>query len=103
MYCVGEHCTSCILASCSADKGITVFRIQRNDAIINEMIHWLKQFVNLYVSEDQKPESNFFFEEERYRTFLHSLNAACTSASQFVRIMEHNIQRGPEEPKFLEE
>ena len=27
----------------------------------------------------------------------------CKKSSKYVRVMEHNIQRGPEEEKFLEE
>lgn len=91
MHCSGAR--TAFLLSLSALAGATVFELQRDDAFLEELLHFLGAFVRQFVAPGQPPPHNFFHEDERYRDFLDRTVELAKNAQVVARIPESFIQR----------
>jgi len=57
MLCAGPECRSALFASCSASRGASLFRMQRDDQYIACMVALLRVFVDRYLDPNAGPYS----------------------------------------------
>jgi hypothetical protein len=91
MLCTG--CSSAIMVRQTATNGAWIIRLRRDDTWIQEMIYYLREFQNNYVTPQQPPPENMFWEQERYRAFVqHTVNLA-NSVELVSYVPHYKIQR----------
>eukprot|EP00816_Leptocylindrus_hargravesii_P010719 CAMPEP_0196808310 /NCGR_PEP_ID=MMETSP1362-20130617/8302_1 /TAXON_ID=163516 /ORGANISM="Leptocylindrus danicus, Strain CCMP1856" /LENGTH=619 /DNA_ID=CAMNT_0042182603 /DNA_START=57 /DNA_END=1916 /DNA_ORIENTATION=+ len=102
MLCLGPACKSAIMVRQTATKGAVVVRLKRDDAWIDDMLHFLSRFQTEYVNApgDNPPPSNFFWDDvdaERrthYRNFVKRTREIGKECCEIVSYIEHrDIQR----------
>ncbi|CAL5218524.1 g212 [Coccomyxa viridis] len=68
---------SALLVSRSASKGMTVFRMWRDEAYLQAMLGYVSIFYTSFVLSQKQPPSNIFLELPEYQQFLqHTLSLA---------------------------
>jgi hypothetical protein len=93
MLCVGPHCRSAIMVRQTATMGAMIVRLLRDDAWIEEMIHFLNLFQKEYVLRNEPPPVNFFWEhnteQSRYLAFVWRTK----ELSETVRVLDHVVHQ----------
>lgn len=111
MLCCGKNCRSAIMVRQTATSGAVILRLHRDDAWIEEMIHWLQRFMTEYVDVQEPPPPNFFWdceeESERYRKFVERTKELSESVDLVEHVDHNSIQRvlgdqGMQLPLFLD-
>jgi hypothetical protein len=113
MLCIGDGCRSAIFASCSATRGLALFRVERDDAYLHDMLAILRVFHDRYVRNIQgggrprPPPANFFssdppdlvdgarygLREGDYERFLARTANIAKDAKVWCRVPEREMQR----------
>jgi hypothetical protein len=97
MLCVGKKCRSAIMVRQTATNGARILRIKRDDAWIEEMMHWLQRFQTDFVEKQDMPPPNFFFEndpeKDRYRRFLEWTKKLESKVDLLAHVPHSEIQR----------
>ena len=100
MLSLGPQCRSAIMVRQTATKGAVILRLQRDDEWIEEMLHWLNQFMERFVNREEPPPHNVFWDDgnehsggDRYRAFVNRTKEISESAQLVARIPHGDIQR----------
>jgi len=107
MMCLGPKCQSAVMVRQTATNGAIILRLHRNDVWIDEMMYWLKTFIEDYVRPENIPSPDFFYDDERYKKFLN-LTKELSEGVEYVDCVSHQgVQRvlskkGRSLPLFLD-
>ena len=100
MLSLGPQCRSAIMVRQTATKGAVILRLQRDDEWIDEMLHWLNQFMDQFVNRGVPPPHNVFWNDnnehsggDRYRAFVDRTKEISESAQLVARVPHGDIQR----------
>mmetsp|Transcript_12225 Transcript_12225/g.22194 ORF Transcript_12225/g.22194 Transcript_12225/m.22194 type:complete len:603 (-) Transcript_12225:1461-3269(-) len=99
MLSLGPSCRSAVMVRQTATNGAVILRLHRDDAWIDEMMHWLRRFQTDYVIPDQAPPVNFFWQSEdqndseRYKKFVLRTKELGESVQLVDYIKNGDIQR----------
>jgi hypothetical protein len=101
MLCLGETCTSAIFMSASATRGIKVFRLRRDNFLMQDMLRFAARFCADYGRGHPPPRPNFFWGSPGYAQLLNKLKHA---SRQHVELVAHipydEVQRASDESLF---
>ena len=93
MKCVGPECRSAVMVRQSATSGALILRLHRDDAWLEEMMHWLNTFQVEFVDQEIPPPSDFFWQDERYRRFVNRTKDLGSSVEVLKHVPHYAIQR----------
>jgi hypothetical protein len=93
MKCVGPECRSAVMVRQSATSGALILRLHRDNAWLEEMMHWLNTFQVEFVDQEIPPPSNFFWQDERYRRFVNRTKDLGSSVEVLKDVPHYAIQR----------
>jgi hypothetical protein len=95
MLCLGEKCSSALFMSSSATRGANIFRVRRDDAVMNSMLLFIARFNARHGNGRPPPTPNFMSGVAGYSQFLDRLKRACREHVQLVAHIPHDdVQRG---------
>ncbi|KAJ1409055.1 hypothetical protein B484DRAFT_195534 [Ochromonadaceae sp. CCMP2298] len=106
MLCLGAHCRSAVVVTL-AITGARVYRIERDDEYISEMLHLLRQFNRTYLTADPTqqlcPPPNFLNprSDALYRAFLDRTRALAACSRLLAELGAEEIQRSPHSADFF--
>ncbi len=111
MLCLGPECRSAVMVRQTATKGALLLRMNRDDAWIAEMLHFLHRFQREFVERNVPPPNNFFWEGgtndkpeiARYRRFVNRTMELRNQVKTIAFVPPEHIQRVAQEaPLFLD-
>jgi hypothetical protein len=95
MLCLGPSCRSCLFMSCSATRGANLFRVPRDDALMDAILHFVARFAREHGGAGAPPPpADFFWAEPEYQALLEALKAVSSSVERVEHIPNERIQRG---------
>jgi hypothetical protein len=95
MLCLGDACSSALFMSCSATRGVNIFRLRRDSALMQAMLHFLARFNAAHGCGQPPPRPNFFWGAPGYSQLLVRLKHASRKQVEFVvHIPDADVQRG---------
>jgi len=95
MLCLGGSCRSCLFMSCSATRGANLFRVPRDDALMDAILHFVARFAREHGGAGAPPPpTDFFWGEPEYQALLEALKAAASAVERVEHIPNERIQRG---------
>ena len=95
MLCLGPSCRSCLFMSCSATRGANLFRVPRDDALMDAILHFVARFAREYGGAGAPPPPpDFFWGEPEYQALLDALKAVTAAVKRVEHIPNERIQRG---------
>ena len=95
MLCLGPSCRSCLFMSCSATRGANLFRVRRDDALMDAILRFVARFAREYGGAGAPPPpADFFWDDPEYHALLEALKAASASVERVEHIPNERIQRG---------
>ena len=81
--------------SCSATRGANLFRVRRDDALMDAILRFVARFAREYGGADAPPPpADFFWDDPEYHALLEALKAASASVERVEHIPNERIQRG---------
>jgi hypothetical protein len=69
VLCMGEKCSSALFMSSSATRGANIFRVRRDDAVMNAMVLFIARFNARHGSGHPPPDPNFMSGVAGYSQF----------------------------------
>jgi hypothetical protein len=103
MHAAGPTAQSAVLLGLSALHGANVFQVQRDEAYLSELLHYIQQFTLQFVTTGVSPPPNFFAQEQRYRAFIARTRQLADTAPVIAHLSSDMIQRGDmSESPFLD-
>ena len=100
MLCCGDQCRSALFMSMSALKGAHVFRVHRDDELMQRMLDFVERFANDY-GRDEPPPEDFFWGQTGYSELLEAIKvSAKRDVECCARIPDEHVQRGNNAPFF---
>jgi hypothetical protein len=102
MHMICAEAESVLFASCSATRGANIFRLQRNESLMQTMLKYVDQFASQFGSSDADPPPiNFFSNEDAYRSFVRAMAKASSRVELVAYIPNQEVQRAKPEHLFL--
>jgi len=102
MLCLGEACSSAIFMSASATRGVNIFRVRRDEALLQDMLRFVAIFHADYCSGCPPPPPNFFWDLPEYALLLENLKHAGRNHVEFVaHIPDDEVQRAGKNQRFF--
>lgn len=102
MLCMGEACSSALFMSSSATRGVNVFRLHRDEALLQDMLRFVARFHADYRSGRPPPRPNFFWDLPGYARFLENLKHAGRMHVELVaHIPDDEVQRAGKNQSFF--
>ena len=103
MLCLGRACSSALFMSCSATRGINMFRLRRDDALMHCMLLFIARFNAAHGGGGSSPPPNFMWGLPGYLQLLQGLQRASREHVQLVAHIDHDqVQRGAHEHLFCD-
>jgi hypothetical protein len=103
MHAAGPTAQSAVLLSLSALHGANIFQLQRDEAYLAELLHYIQQFTVQFVACGVSPPPNFFIKEQRYRAFIARTRQLADAAPVIAHLSSDMVQRGDmSESPFLD-
>jgi hypothetical protein len=95
MLCLGRMCSSALFMSCSATRGVNIFRLRRDEALMHSMLLFIARFHEAHGGGGSIPPPNFMWRAPGYFEFLEGLNRASREHVELVAHIPHSqVQRG---------
>jgi hypothetical protein len=63
----------CKFISWSPMNGCNIFDIKRNEKLMKYILYYIEKFYTEFVTKDEEPPENFFFEEKEYQEMLKEI------------------------------
>ena len=96
ILCLGPRCDAALLVSMSATKGANVYRIQRDDEYIAQMLQLLSAFHLRYgIDGAAVADEGFAADFDGYADFLSRTVELAEGAQKMRRIHQQDVQRAP--------
>ena len=103
MLCLGSGCQSALFMSASATKGVNIFRLRRNEALMRLMLKFVARFAAEHGSGKPPPGPNLWWGVDEYDALLEGLKRASRKDVELVaRVPDSEVQRGRDAPFFLD-
>lgn len=100
MLCLGEACSSALFMSASATRGVKLFRVHRDEGLLQDMLRFVARFHADYRSEP--PEPNFFWDLPDYALLLENLKHAGRMHVELIaHIPDDEVQRAGKNQSFF--
>ena len=94
MLCLGDACVSALFMSCSATRGINIFRLRRDNAVMLAMLSFIARFNVRYGSGRSPPPPNFMWGVAGYSQLLQSFKRAVRDHVDLVaHVSDAEVQR----------
>ena len=97
MMCLGPQCKSAVLVRQTAMNGSIILRLHRDEEWIEEMLFWLRRFMDDYVNKNCPPPQNFFWDDdkdsERFKSFVQRTKDLADSVELVEHVSNGSIQR----------
>ena len=89
-------CRSCLFMSCSATRGANLFRVRRDDALMDAILHFVARFAREYGGAGAPaPPADFFWGDPEYQALLRGASRPPPPTVERVEhIPNERIQRG---------
>lgn len=95
MLCLGSKCSSALFMSASATRGVNLFRLHRDEALMDAMLRLVARFAAEYGSGRPPPEPDYFWGTAGYAQLLDGLRRASRENVELVaHIPDAEVQRG---------
>jgi len=95
MLCLGEACSSALFMSCSATRGVNIFRLRRDSALMQDILHFVARFNAAHGCGRPPPCPNFLWGAPGYSQLLLRLKHASRKQVELVvHIPNADVQRG---------
>ena len=102
MLCLGRECSSALFMSASATKGINVFRLHRDQGLMERILGFVARFAAQYGGGAAVPPIDFFWGTDGYRELLEGLRRASVEHVELLaHIPDDEVQRGHHDSFFL--
>lgn len=102
MLCLGATCQSALFMSASATKGVHIFRLRRNEQLMQRMLGFVARFASEYGFGRAPPKPDYFWGSPGYDLLLDGLARASREDVELVaRVPNGDVQRGKEAPFFF--
>eukprot|EP00035_Acanthoeca_spectabilis_P001052 m.77233 g.77233 ORF g.77233 m.77233 type:complete len:167 (+) comp10594_c0_seq2:1306-1806(+) len=92
MLCCGPECQSAVFMSCSATRGIEVFRVKRDKELGDMMLTFLARLTT-EVSRGQPPNIDLFWDDPAYHVMLRRLVRIGREVVHIATISPEDVQR----------
>lgn len=104
MLCLGEACSSALFMSASATRGVNVFRLHRDEALMHAMLRFVAYFHAEYGGgRHPPPPPDYLWGAPGYAELLEGLQRASREQVELVaHIPDAEVQRGTE-GRFFED